>query len=155
MTAAPRLKQATRKAIGLAGGIEGAAATVEKSTSQVGRWNALAEPDLPTLGDALMLDEIAVAHGRVPAILSKYASELGHVCIRLPEALPGADAVTAAMIDCSAEFGDVATALRDATANGKIDADESEMIVQQIDELFASAARMRALLVKPAAVRSA
>lgn len=155
MSAAFRLKQAVRKGIHACGGIEGAAATVEKSTSQVGRWNALGEADLPTLGDALAIDEIAVAHGKVPAILAKLASELGHVCIRLPSAQPGADAVTLAMIDASAEFGDVATALRDATANGSIDGSEPEAIVQQIDEVQAALTRMRALLVRPAGVRAA
>ncbi|MGX7926485.1 phage regulatory CII family protein [Tsuneonella sp. HG094] len=152
---AARLKQAVRRAIAACGGIEGAAATVEKSTSHVGRWNSRNDGDLPTLGDALLLDEIAVMGGKVPAILSKLASELGHVCIRLPEALPGADAVTLAMIDASAEFGDVATALRDATADGAIRGGEPEAIVQQIDEAMASLARMRALLVTPAGVRAA
>jgi hypothetical protein len=145
-----RLKQAVRRAIHLCGGIEGAAATVEKSPSQVGRWNALGEPDLPTLGDALMLDEIAVAAGAVPAILAKLASELGHVCIRLPDPAHGADAVVSAMIAASAEFGDVATALRDATADGAIDGREPELIVEQIDQATAALARMRAMLVRPA-----
>lgn len=147
-----RLKQAVRRAIALCGGIEGAAATVEKSTAHVGRWNALSEESLPTLGDVLAIDEIAVAQGKVPAILAKLAAELGHVCIRLPEPGCGTDAVTAAMIEASAEFGDVATTLRDATADGTIDGHDPELIVAQIDEAIASLARMRAMLVSPGIV---
>ena len=150
MTATARLKQAVRKAIHACGGIDGAAATVEKSPSQVGRWNARNEPDLPTLGDAMLLDEIAVINGEVPQILAKLASELGHVCIRLPEAPAGVDEITAAMIDASAEFGDVATALRDATADGAINGDDPDRIIEQIDQVCAALARMRALLAKPA-----
>lgn len=146
MSAPVRLKQAVRKAIALCGGIDGAAATVEKSPSHVGRWNCLNDADLPTLGDALALDEIAVAGGRVPPILTKLASELGHVAIRLPRALFGSDAVTAAMISASAEFGDVAAALRDATADGEISGREPDQIVEQIDEAIAALAQMRALL---------
>lgn len=155
MSGAARLKQAVRKAVALCGGIEGAAATVEKSSSTIGRWNSLNDLDLPTLGDALALDEIAVAQGRVPPILAKLASELGHVAIRLPEVSGGDDAVTAAMIGASAEFGDVATALRDATADGEISGREPERIVEQIDEAIAALARMRGLLTpRKAAVRS-
>ena len=149
MSAAARIKQAVRRAIALCGGIEGAAATVEKSSTHVGRWNALNEDSYPTLPDAQALDEIAVAQGKVPAILSKMAAELGHVCIRLPDAPHGSDRVTEAMIAASAEFGDVATALRDATADGNIDGGESGAIVEQIDQAIASLSHMRVLLVAP------
>ncbi|MGX7896869.1 phage regulatory CII family protein [Tsuneonella sp. HG222] len=143
---AGRIKQAVRKAIGLCGGIEGAAATVEKSNSHVGRWNALNEPDLPTLGDALALDEIAVAQGKVPAILSKYAAELGHVALLLPRPGHGSDAVTLALIEASAEFGDVAAEVRDALADGEIGGREPEAIVEQIDEAVAKLMRLRGIL---------
>lgn len=152
MSVSARLKQAVRRGIALCGGIEGTAATVEKSTSHVGRWNSLTEDSFPTLPDAHAIDEIAVAQGQVPPILSKRAFELGYVCIRLPEASRGADRVTEAMIEASAEFGDVATALRDATADGKIEGREPELIVAQIDEAIASLSRMRALLVSPQVV---
>lgn len=144
-----RIKRAVRAGISLCGGIDGAGATADRSRSVAGDWNNLSHPAFPPLDCALAIDEVAVAQGKVPAILSKYAAELGHVCIRLPELAHGTDAVTAAMIAASAEFGDVATTLRDATADGKIDGRDPELIVAQIDEAIASLSRMRAMLVSP------
>ena len=78
MSALARIKaKGVRPAIAANGHIDGAAATTEKSRTTVGGWNNLNQTDLPTLGDALALDEIAIASsGRAP-ILRALASELG------------------------------------------------------------------------------
>ena len=146
MTPAPRLKQAVRKAIALCGGIEGAAATVEKSTSQVGRWNAMGEGDLPTLGDALALDEIAIAHGKVPPILAKLARELGYACFRLPTAPQGSDALPLHVMQLVEEVGDVSHRVRDALADGEVRAREAEGIESELDELIDKAVQARAFV---------
>ena len=144
MSACARLKRAVRGAIKTCGGIDGGAATVGKCRSHVGSWNNRNQQDLPTLGDALALDEVAVIDGKRPEILHTFAAELGHVAICLPELGGCEEAIMAAMIDASAEFGDIAQHLRDATRNGSpLTLREREGLVEQIDEAHASLARMR------------
>ena len=140
-----RLKRAAREAVQICGAKDGAAATVGKSPSLAGSWNNLSDPALPTIGDALMLDEVAVAQHLRPPLLFALAAELGHVAIRLPEPGAGDDALTASLIEASAEFGDVAAELRDATRDGRVNGRERERIVVQVDEAIASLVRMRAL----------
>lgn len=146
MSARARLKRAIRAAIAIAGGIDGAAATVGKSRSLVGNWNNLNLPDTPCINDAQALDEVAAALGQAPAILTARAAELGYVAIRLPDAGAGEDAVTGALIAASAEFGDIAAEVRDATRDGTLSARERDRIVGQIDEAIASLAKMRAVV---------
>ena len=154
MSALARLKRGVRAAITACGGIDGAAATIAKSRSLVGSWNNCNQQDLPTLGDALAIDEIAVIEGQTPAILNAYASELGHVAIRLPDPGLGEDAVTAAMIDASAEFGDIATRLRDAFADHHFDAAEREAVATEIDQAQAALAHMKMLVLAERAPRA-
>ena len=154
MSALARIKRAVRSAIHGCGGIDGAAATVDKSRSLVGSWHNTNQDDLPTLGDAFAIDEIAVIEGRSPAILNAYAAELGHVAIRLPDFGQGEDAVTGAMIDASAEFGDVATTLRDATRDGTLSPAEREAVAAEIDQAQAALARMKALVLSNDAPRA-
>ena len=154
MSALARLKRGVRAAIAACGGIDGAAATIAKSRSLVGSWHNCNQQDMPTLGDALAIDEIAVIDGQAPAILNAYAAELGHVAIRLPDPGMGDDAVTAAMIDASAEFGDIATRLRDATADNHFDVNEREAVATEIDQAQAALARMKALVLAQGAPRA-
>lgn len=148
------MKRAVRAAISACGGIDGAAATVSKSRSLVGSWHNTNQADMPTLGDALAIDEIAVIDGRTPAILTAYAAELGHVAIRLPDAGLCEDAVTGAMIEASAEFGDIAARLRDATADKRFERHEREAVAAEIDEAQAALARMKALVLAHDAPRA-
>lgn len=148
MSAFARLKRAVRGAIHNCGGIDGGAVTVGKCRSHVGSWNNLNQQDLPTLGDALALDQIAVIEGKRPEILHTFAAELGHVAICLPDLGGCEESVMGAMIDASAEFGDIAQHLRDATRDGSpLNRREREGVAQQIDEAQASLARMRLLLL--------
>lgn len=155
MSAQARLKRAVRAAIHGVGGIDGAAATVEKSRSLVGSWHNINQADLPVLADAFAIDEIAVIEGRRPEILTAYAAELGHVAIRLPDAGLGEDAVTGAMLAAAAEFGDVANRLRDALSDdGKLDRLDREAVAQEIDEAQSALARMKALVLATDAPRA-
>ncbi len=143
-----RLKLGVREAIHANGGIEGAAATVEKSPSLAGLWNNVNKSDLPSLADARLLDEGAMAAGRRPAILTRYAAELGHVAIRLPDAESGGAQITDALVEVSAEFGDVANSVRDATMDGVIEKHERQRIMDAIDDAQGALARMRALVAQ-------
>lgn len=154
MSAQARLKRAVRAAIHGVGGIDGAAATVEKSRSLVGSWHNINQADLPVLADAFAIDEIAVIEGRRPEILTAYAAELNHVAIRLPDAGAGEDAVTGAMLEASAEFGDIAAELRDALADGNFDKVDREAVAHQIDEAQCALARMKALVLAAEAPRA-
>ncbi|MBB3034029.1 phage regulatory CII family protein [Alteriqipengyuania lutimaris] len=150
MSAFGRLKRATRAAIALCGGIDGARATVDRvGQAQVGRWNNLNHADLPMVHDALALDEIAIAEGRVPPILTALAAELGHVAIRLPDPDMGADAVTGAMIAVTCEVGDIAARLRDALSDGTFERMERNDVAREIDDAQAALARMKALVLPP------
>ncbi|NOW44084.1 hypothetical protein FHW96_000211 [Novosphingobium sp. SG751A] len=76
-----RIKRAVRKAIGHSGGIDGAAATVERSRSTVGDWNNLNTDTFPPLDCAFAMDEIAVAEGQLPPVICAMARELGGVFV--------------------------------------------------------------------------
>lgn len=147
MSALGRITRAVRAAIHANGGIDGAAATTGKARSTTGAWNNLNEADLPTLGDALALDEIALSGtGRAP-ILHALAAELGHVTIRLPEAQGAGEAVVLALADATGEFGDVAHAITDALRDGRISGRDPQAIISEIDEAQAKLAVLRALVV--------
>lgn len=147
MSALGRLTRAVRASIHANGGIDGAAATTSKARSTTGAWNNLNEPDLPTLGDALALDEIALAGtGRAP-ILHSFAAELGHVAIQLPQAHGEGEAVVLALADATGEFGDVAHAITDALRDGKISGHDPQAIISEIDDAQAKLAQLRALVI--------
>lgn len=140
-----RIKRGVRAGIDRCGGVDGAAATAERCRSVAGDWHNLNHKAFPPLDCAFALDEVMVAMGQRPELLSAYAAELGHVCIRLPEGGHGEHALSAGLIAASAEFGDIASEVRDATRDGTISARERGRIVAQIDEAMASLASLRAL----------
>ena len=58
------------------------------------------------------------------------------------------------MIDASAEFGDIATRLRDATADNHFDENERDAVATEIDQAQAALARMKALVLAQGAPRA-
>lgn len=142
MPAVARLKRAVMRAIELNGGIDGAAATAERKRSVAGDWHNRNHAAFPPLDCAFALDEVAVIQGQYPPILSAFAAALGHVVVRLPEA-GGDDALTHALIECSAEFGDVAQEVREATRDGEVSPRERERIITAIDEAITALVAMR------------
>lgn len=133
-----RLKAACRRAVELNGGVDGAGATAHRGRSVAGDWGNINHPAFPPADCALALDEVAVAQGHCPPILAAMASALGFVAIRLPDGMNGADELGRSLIEASAEFGDVAGSVRDATRDGKIDPREQARILTDIDEAIAS-----------------
>lgn len=140
-----RIKRAVREAVSVCGGVDGAGATAERSRSVAGDWNNLNHHAFPPLDCALALDEVSVAQGNRPAILCAYAMELGHVVIRLPDPGVGMGGLSSALIDASAEFGDIATAVREATRDGKVCAKDRAEITHQIDEALQALSRLRVI----------
>lgn len=145
----PLLKQAVCRAIDLAGHIKGAMHATDKGKSQVGRWHARSEPDLPNVEDALAIDEVAVIQGKRPEILHAYASGLGFVAIRLPEAVIGEEAEALALVEAVEECGQVASAVRDMVADGVRTDSERERCTREIDDTLAAFTRLRAIVAGP------
>lgn len=147
MSAPSRIKmKGVRQAIAANGGIDGAAATVEKCRSHTGRWFNRNQHDQPTLPDAFAIDEVALGEiGRAP-ILEAYAAELGYVAILLPGEAGSDDCVVMGLAEATAEFGDIANAITDALRDGVRTADENERIVTEIDEAQAKLTRLRLLV---------
>ena len=140
-----RIKRACRAAIGLSGGIDGAAATTGKARATCGNWNNRNMADTPTLADAFLLDEVAVMARERPPILAALAGELGCVVIVLPEAGADGEALSSAFMDAAAEFGDVSQRLREALSDGRLDAHERPGLLAEIDEAQAALATLRHL----------
>jgi hypothetical protein len=124
------------------GGKEGVAQTADRSPSTVGEWRNLNNATFPPVDCAFALDRVLVAMGQRPEILHRYAAELGFALFQLPEAA-GDEALSAAMIDVSAEFGDIAGEVRDATRDGVFCARDRDKVVRQVDEAMASLMRLR------------
>lgn len=152
MGALGRIKRATRSAISANGGIDGAAATTGKARQTTGGWNNLNDQSLPTVGDAIALDEVSIFVTGRAHILCAMAAELGHVAIRLPQASGDADQLALQMANATGEFGDIATVLVKSLSDGRIDATEEVAITQQIDEAQQALAKLRALVVSDGGV---
>lgn len=143
-----RMKLAVREAVARCGGVDGAGATASRSRTTAGEWNALQHPAFPPLDCAMALDQVVVAMGDAPPILSKYAAELGHALVRLPDAGEASDEMTMMMVTLAKELGDVAGAISEAMRDGVRTPAELQAIIAQLDEMMAAGASMRQLAVR-------
>jgi hypothetical protein len=150
-----RAKRAVRAGVALAGGIEGAAIAVGRGKSQVGRWHALADADLPTVDAALALDEVAVAGGRRPAIIDWMSAELGGVFLPLPGGLAGVDGLLADAAHIAEGAGSVVSAIAGAVADGQISDSERRELIARGDALVQHLAAMTARLRADGAAKGA
>lgn len=146
-----RIKRGVRASIAHCGGGDGAASTAGRSRSVAYDWGNLNTETFPPLDCAFALDEVCVALLQSPAILHAYAAELGHVAVRLPSVGAGDDPLTHCLIDASAEFGEIALEVREATRDGVVEQHEQDAIVHRIDDAMSALVRMRAV-VRPAEV---
>lgn len=144
-----RIKRAVRKAIGHSGGIDGAAATVERSRSTVGDWNNLNTDTFPPLDCAFAMDEIAVAEGALPPVICALARELGGVFV--PAIDVGADEGSPAFLamqlaqTLGAVSGEIALSLAD---DGKIDAREAARVLDRLQDHNRTSAQLQQQLEK-------
>lgn len=147
MSALARIKvKGVKGAIAANGGIDGAAATVEKGRSLVGDWNNVNHAALPNLPQAFELDQVSLATSGKAPILHALAAELGHVAILLPDASASEDRLIMALCEATAEFGDIAGAVTEALRDGARTGPENDAILAQIDEAQAALARMRLIV---------
>ncbi|WP_408585947.1 phage regulatory CII family protein [Novosphingobium sp.] len=147
MPALVRIKRGVRAGIALCGGIDGAAATADRSRSVAGDWNALNHRALPSLDCAFALDEVAVAKGEVPPIAAAYCRELGGVFVPNIDPCADEDSLAGMLMQLMHELGDVSGELQRSLADdGATDSAEADRILQQLDELDRASARMRAAL---------
>jgi hypothetical protein len=149
MPAAGRIKRAVRAAIAVCGGIDGSAATADRSRSVVGDWNNLARPVFPSLDCALALDEIAVSRGELPPIAVALCRELGGVFV--PHIDPGADQSSAPglVMQLAVRLGEVAAETAADIANdGVIDPEEADAILRKLDAMDRVSAQFRRALLE-------
>ncbi|MFC0684648.1 phage regulatory CII family protein [Novosphingobium clariflavum] len=138
-----RIKRRVREAVELCGGVDGAGATAGRHRTTAGDWGNRNHRAFPPVDCALALDEVCISLGQGAPILSALAAELDHVCVRLPDGAVQSADLGAALIDASAEFGDIAAEIREATRDHKVCAQDRDRISLQIDEALASLVRLR------------
>lgn len=146
IAALARMKRAVREAVSDCGGVDGAGMTARRRRSVAGDWNNLNHDAFPPLDCALALDEVCLAKGLTAPILSAYAAELGHVCTRVPELDIGGRSLSEALIDASAEFGDISGEIREATRDQKVCVRDRAKITAAVDEAMASLGRLRVVV---------
>jgi len=153
MSANGFLKRGVIRSLDAIGGIAGGMKASGKQHATVGRWHNRNDADLPSLGDALAIDDIALASGGRAEILRALAAELGHAVFQLPDSAEGEDALMARLAEATSEFGDVAQAIVDALRDGRRGARENMAIAIQIDEAIGALVLLRALAVGHGDVR--
>lgn len=136
------IRRGIRAGIHSGGGIVAVAVALGLGDSTVGEWHAREKSVIPKIEHAFAIDEIAVSLGRRPEVMTAWGRALGYVCIPLPQPC-GDDALTHALIEASAEFGDVAQEVREATRDGEVSPRERERIITAIDEAITALVAMR------------
>ena len=144
MPAVGRIKRAVRAAIALCGGIDGSAATADRSRSVVGDWNNLAKSVFPSLDCALALDEIAVSRGELPPIVVALARELGGMFVPHIDGAADPGSAPGLVMQLASRLGEVANETAQDIANdGVIDAEEAEAILRKLDAMDRVSAQFR------------
>lgn len=148
MPARARIKRKVREAIGLCGGIDGAAATAERCRSVAGDWNNLNSDVFPPLDCALAMDEIAVALGRSPVIVAALARELGGVFVPGVDAIADEGTLTGGVMALAKELGDLAAAVNAGLADGDFSKDDAAEARAQLYDVMVVVAQMDRVLRK-------
>lgn len=142
-----RAKLAVRKAVALIGGVDGAAATVARGRSTVGRWICLNDSDMPPLDCAMAIDAALVAMGHAPLVLTAALSAVGFVPFALPGNLANCSTLHHQLSRLVKENGDIASVMMEALADGKVDPAEAAAAIEQVDEALGVQVALRATLV--------
>lgn len=141
-----RIKRGVRGAIALCGGVDGAGATAARCRSVAGDWNNLNSPAFPALDCALALDEIAIAQGKAPPIVSALAAELGGLFVSLPQVAAGDGALPAQVMLLAKEFGDLSGAVSAGLADGTFSPGDAELALEQLGDVERVSATLRLAL---------
>lgn len=148
--AAARVKRVVRHAVSLIGGVDGAAVTVARGRSTVGRWMCLNEPDLPCLDSALAIDEVLVAMGKGPMIVAALALEVGHIALDVCSG-EGAGNIGSLTAQNAIKSGEFLAEVAIGMADGTFTAEEKALALSELDDFVAVALRLRAALAEGAA----
>lgn len=146
MAALARLKRAVREAIRTNGGVDGAAATVDRSRSVAGDWMNLNHAAFPPMDKALALDEIAIAKGELPPIACAYARELGGVFVPNVDCCADEGSLAGMVMQLSKELGDLAGAIGEALADGEVRPEEADAALRELDDMVRKQAQLKAVL---------
>lgn len=141
-----RIKRGVRRGIELCSGIDGAAATADRSRSVAGDWNNLNARVFPPLDCALAIDEVAVAHGQTPPIASAYARELGGVFVPLPDSAADPETLAGMVMQLSGRLGDLSREMATALADGTVTPAEARRLIDLQADLDATSAQLRQAL---------
>jgi hypothetical protein len=142
-----RIKRALIDGITKCGGIEGAAATADRKRSVAGDWRNLNKQVFPSLDCALALDEVVVAGGGLPPIISAMARELGGMFVPHIDAFADEGTASCKVLELAQHLGNLSGDIAAALANdGIIDSVEAAhaLIFQQ--RLHVATAQLGALL---------
>jgi hypothetical protein len=120
-----RLKRGVRASVDQCGGIDGAAATAERSRSVAGDWRNLNARAFPPLDCALALDEASIAQGKDPEIIRALARELGGVFVPLPDCLAEPESLAGLVMELTGRLGDISEEMRLALSDGVVTRDEA------------------------------
>lgn len=134
-----RIKRAVRGAVALCGGVDGAGATAGRCRSVAGDWNNLNSQAFPPLDCGFALDEVALAVGKAPPIVSALARELGGVFVLLPEVDGAGDGIAAALLEIMDEVGQLAGGVRVSLGDGRCDRREAADLRSLLGVLIARA----------------
>ena len=142
-----RIKRAVRGAVAISGDVDGAGATAQRCRSVAGDWNNLASSAFPPLDCALALDEVAVAGGKLPPILTAMARELGGHFIPDIDAQASDGTASALVLELAAQLGVLAAEIGGALANdGVIDASEADQVLRAKQSLDLTSAKLGRML---------
>jgi hypothetical protein len=144
--AVARVKRAVRKAVGLIGGIDGAAATVDRGRSTVHRWASLNDPDMPCIDSVMAIDEVLMATGHGPMVMSALAAELGYVTYALNGV--GDMSITALTSKQAIEYGQFMAEITTGLADGTFTPEEKTRALSELDDVLAVQMRLRAALAE-------
>ena len=139
------LKQATGELVHVLGGIEGAAASIEKGKSVVGRWANRSDADhFINVADLVAL-ELLAPRPVVTELLCKLAGG-----IFVPHVDLAADEGSLAwmVMQLSKELGDVSGQMAGALADGRVTPAEATASREQLRDLFEVARRLDAALAR-------
>lgn len=159
-----RIKRGVRAAIAACGGVDGAGATAGRCRSVAGDWGNLAHQAFPPIDCALALDEVAIAQGKVPPIVTALAAELGGLFVCRPEGgapirqAQGDRALPGQVMLLAKEFGDLSGAVSTGLADGTFTPGDAELALEQLSDVERVSAALRlaleALRLAPEALRA-
>lgn len=136
------LANATRESVEAAGGAEIAMRETGLGKSQLYRTMSRNDVDSLSLRNALTIDRLSAD----PAILRAYGRILGAVVVMLSDAADSDDSFVQSVIAMSAELGDVSRSIGDALRDGKFEAREASVAIEEVDHVIDLAVALRARL---------